>query len=123
MGNPYDPRFAVHPHACGEYFADVSVDIFYPGSSPRVWGIHLRHARCDWIGRFIPTRVGNTWQLKFRYTPAAVHPHACGEYYRQFDTVQRSIGSSPRVWGIRPGQQVWGGQSRFIPTRVGNTLY
>ena len=71
---------AVHPHACGEYpwrawqAADVA------GSSPRVWGI-LGHLLGQlFIGRFIPTRVGNTsWNGSLK-AACAVHPHACGEY-------------------------------------------
>ena len=95
-----------------------------PGSSPRVWGIHLRiccpatrasvhpHA-CGEYGnqdvvnagrvRFIPTRVGNTNWLSYARTPQG--------------------GSSPRVWGILYHADKSDSIVRFIPTRVGNTPF
>ena len=52
----------VHPHACGEYGRPPKGVKVGAGSSPRVWGI-LKHADTHvGIGRFIPTRVGNTLQ-------------------------------------------------------------
>ncbi len=52
----------------------------------------------------------------------AVHPHACGEYIRSVPAPVGENGSSPRVWGIRARRNTRGLKSRFIPTRVGNTI-
>ena len=113
---------AVHPHVCGEYDKSWNICTQAHGSSPRVWGI-----------RSVRGVV--------RY-PFSVHPHVCGEYitlrirhttiFRFIPTcvgntqievrkLERSIGSSPRVWGIlyRYSGGAW--SWRFIPTCVGNT--
>ena len=59
--HPARIRATVHPHACGEYFDFSSLLENNSGSSPRVWGIPLHlHLGLD-TGRFIPTRVGNTF--------------------------------------------------------------
>ncbi len=50
----------VHPHACGEYFQLIQVEVKKDGSSPRVWGIQPWVIAWFWFWRFIPTRVGNT---------------------------------------------------------------
>ena len=92
------------------------------GSSPRVWGI-LRHgAGAFALYRFIPTRVGNTSSAFWRLSSRTVHPHACGEYVRQMRANFSARGSSPRVWGIPQKEETKMEKSRFIPTRVGNTL-
>ena len=72
--------YAVHPHACGEYASrkENSMDNF--GSSPRVWGIPGLYLFRTCSMRFIPTRVGNTYEGTGQYAPHTVHPHACGEY-------------------------------------------
>ena len=51
---------AVHPHACGEYVRLSGALERGPGSSPRVWGIHMPKEPMTEERRFIPTRVGNT---------------------------------------------------------------
>ena len=73
------------------------------------------------IGRFTPTRVGNTKPRTSRFHSAAVHPHACGEYDEMVDLVTVATGSPPRVWGIRVSTSFSVRILRFTPTRVGNT--
>ncbi len=51
---------AVHPHGCGEHFLVDTTTQMTAGSSPRVWGTHLRARRVQANHRFIPTGVGNT---------------------------------------------------------------
>ena len=51
---------AVHPHACGEYDGGIMKAASETGSSPRVWGIQEALFAGLKLGRFIPTRVGNT---------------------------------------------------------------
>ena len=112
---------AVHPHACGEYFAGAGCFAVGRGSSPRVWGILLGILDADGQHRFIPTRVGNTPDRRSRCHDTSVHPHACGEYSVMTSTRITGIGSSPRVWGIRRRTNRSAAAPRFIPTRVGNT--
>ena len=71
--------------------------------------------------RFIPTRVGNTRDCALLNASRSVHPHACGEYPGGEFFSLESLGSSPRVWGIRVAWRDVDDQARFIPTRVGNT--
>ena len=111
----------VHPHACGEYRMKAGAMHWNGGSSPRVWGIRQPWPRRRPSVRFIPTRVGNTRSTAGVKSLYPVHPHACGEYAHGRAYEQEHLGSSPRVWGI-----LWNNthnriQTRFIPTRVGNT--
>ena len=93
----------VHPHACGERFAERICSFRVPGSSPRVWGTVDVPARLVTAGRFIPTRVGNGIRFLFVRRARAVHPHACGERKRAVFSYPLYIGSSPRVWGTAEG--------------------
>ena len=90
---------SVHPHACGEYDKWAKRKNEIDGSSPRVWGI---------LCAFAPSRP--------------VHPHACGEYYEVSNFGRVRSGSSPRVWGIPAHTDCKRSNTRFIPTRVGNTF-
>ena len=74
------------------------------------------------MGRFIPTRVGNTYWLTAGIARKAVHPHASGEHINETDEHQAIGGSSPREWGTPPCCSTALGLRRFIPTRVGNTI-
>ena len=91
------------------------------GSSPRMWGIHHRRTCGPERSRFIPTHVGNTSTARGNVSLAAVHPHACGEYWRGLTRQITPHGSSPRMWGIRGRRGGTGRDARFIPTHVGNT--
>ncbi|AKB19758.1 putative CRISPR associated hypothetical protein [Methanosarcina sp. WWM596] len=73
--------------------------------------------------RFIPTRVGNSKISVSQVTQAAVHPHACGELLTSILLFFHPIGSSPRVWGTPMIGNVFYMLARFIPTRVGNSVY
>ncbi len=50
-----------------------------------------------------------------------VHPHACGEHWRQSFRSGARIGSSPRMWGTHETDRQRAIAIRFIPTHVGNT--
>ena len=91
------------------------------GSSPRVWGILEAGIMRVWTMRFIPTRVGNTYLRRLTRPGNSVHPHACGEYWKDVLEDVVECGSSPRVWGIPSPHKLGGALHRFIPTRVGNT--
>ena len=115
-------RRPVHPHACGEYCPDGQPRRSVNGSSPRVWGIQGGFLDIVKIGRFIPTHVGNTAPDGGSAARPPVHPHACGEYFCCHVRAAASIGSSPRMWGIRGLSYLDAHIERFIPTHVGNTL-
>ena len=86
-----------------------------------MWGTHLHRARDGVKYRFIPTRVGNTYDRIKTFYLFAVHPHACGEHTFRLSDKIRSGGSSPRVWGTQSQANRHTARLRFIPTRVGNT--
>ena len=126
VGNTNSDFFAicaspVHPHACGEYFKLWIGDRRARGSPPRVWGIRKQEKRAFLISRFTPTRVGNTRQSFPLARHSTVHPHACGEYRRDLIAFGQALGSPPRVWGIRRRSVPQRRETRFTPTRVGNT--
>ena len=113
---------AVHPHACGEHAHDASKMQDGFGSSPRVWGTRGGEWRERDSGRFIPTRVGNTYHTFSPKSETPVHPHACGEHFVVLVVLCVYGGSSPRVWGTLGTGCKCHNKLRFIPTRVGNTL-
>ena len=114
-------RTAVHPHACGEHNNVPDIDGHYNGSSPRLWGTHGQLRLGQFDGRFIPTPVGNTADALLVRLTSRVHPHACGEHGPQGAALGVARGSSPRLWGTRPGTAEQRRGVRFIPTPVGNT--
>jgi len=86
-----------------------------------MWGTQPALVRRGLGIRFIPTHVGNTADGGELLRPAPVHPHACGEHHGAADQRQHHYGSSPRMWGTRPGGIRDPVRLRFIPTHVGNT--
>ncbi len=91
----------VHPHACGDNRAIVSLQTPSQGSPPRVWGQHTATGFLRAVVRFTPTRVGTT--------------------QRHRDQNLRRRGSPPRVWGQLCKATVFTTWVRFTPTRVGTT--
>ena len=111
----------VHPHACGELIFTVSECHLIGGSSPRMWGTRHPPPVMRMEHRFIPTHVGNSFIGRRVRHREAVHPHACGE----LDVIRAwnvfKLGSSPRMWGTRYGDDLTVLNNRFIPTHVGNS--
>ena len=91
------------------------------GSSPRAWGIQHPGKAARQPYRFIPTCVGNTSRLSYKSYGSTVHPHVRGEYPQAALRAIRTVGSSPRAWGIPEVDHLRYAPSRFIPTCVGNT--
>ncbi len=71
--------------------------------------------------RFIPTHVGNTYDVSSSSRPSSVHPHACGEHKYCYHQIDCWFGSSPRMWGTPIERWFAHNLPRFIPTHVGNT--
>ena len=113
----------VHPHACGEHFpvrTTLSCDL---GSSPRLWGTSGKELTKTQRIRFIPTPVGNMQPIGGSPSGVSVHPHACGEHYRDTIAQHTHCGSSPRLWGTFLCSVQFALPIRFIPTPVGNILH
>ena len=74
------------------------------------------------VVRSIPTCVGFTGD-KYDVDPKRpVHPHVRGVYCECHCITSKTIGPSPRAWGLlKPGKNV-PGKRRSIPTCVGFTL-
>ena len=87
-----------------------------------MWGqAALWRVTCKAV-RIIPTRVGTSVGHIIADLSAGDHPHACGDKSTSTANVQKSTGSSPRVWGQGNGgySQLW--LAGIIPTRVGTRL-
>ena len=93
---------------------------FNIGSSPRLWGTVFTAQIADDDIWFIPTPVGNGFQLETGSVATSVHPHACGERRRYYENGSHAGGSSPRLWGTVYANVFRGEFQRFIPTPVGN---
>ena len=112
---------SVHPHACGELPDRVYSRGTDAGSSPRMWGtLHDLPAR-DPGCRFIPTHVGNSYDVSGNKILDSVHPHACGELLSISKPPLAYPGSSPRMWGTPFSETDFLIILRFIPTHVGNS--
>ena len=92
---------SVHPHARGADQGGFLAKARQVGSSPRAWGRRRGSGAAALPGRFIPTRVGQTFSRHAARRRGTVHPHARG--------------ADGRRDARRPGR------NRFIPTRVGQT--
>ncbi len=111
----------VHPHAYGELAMIKTLCYFSYGSSPRVWGTHSISATVPSINRFIPTRMGNSFEPTSVKAALSVHPHAYGELWILSGVGVHEYGSSPRVWGTHTNNPEVEEGNRFIPTRMGNS--
>ena len=119
---PLVPSTTVHPRACGEHEARVTLASSARGSSPRLrgtqWCARRRHPR----RRFIPAPAGNTQRIAIRWDSITVHPRACGEHHGRPPKACSVPGSSPRLRGTRESCSFLPRRSRFIPAPAGNTV-
>ena len=74
------------------------------------------------MGRFIPTRAGNTLGVVLGVDLNPVHPHSRGEHIVPIVHHFFFRGSSPLARGTLLPDNLSVGGYRFIPTRAGNTL-
>ncbi len=72
---------AVHPHGRGERMTEYGALGVYFGSSPRTWGTLIGLRKVMKTARFIPTDVGNAFNLPSTQLNHPVHPHGRGERY------------------------------------------
>ena len=111
-----------HPHACGDK-KPVQVELrSYQGSSPRVWGQVKDEVLTAQGAGIIPTRVGTRSEQNAVKVLRWDHPHACGDKKKIIDTLDKELGSSPRVWGqVKPNINFTKLRG-IIPTRVGTRV-
>ena len=100
----------VQPRACGEYIRQPPAPPVVCGSAPRVRGIPVQSTGKVVAFRFSPARAGNTHGRGAAGGVRSVQPRACGEYITQGRRKSISVGSAPRVRGIRGQQEAteWG---------------
>jgi len=118
--SPPPPTAAVHPHVCGECVCRTARSASACGSPPRVWGMLPQVNVPRAAGRFTPTCVGNARTASTSEGWPTVHPHVCGECQSEQAPSRASVGSPPRVWGMRQEAPLVGRGGRFTPTCVGN---
>ena len=94
---PWDQ--SVHPHMGGEHLTRFSNHHRTFGSSPHGWGTLDIPYDINSITRFIPTWVGNTFDISFPVSGDTVHPHMGGEHIVHVNTAHIFSGSSPHGWG------------------------
>ena len=82
--------------------AMFGLDIWYQGSSPRVWG--------QVIVAMATLACGQD------------HPHAYGDKHQKMTNDQTGKGSSPRVWGQESPYTQISLLNRIIPTRMGTRI-
>ena len=70
----------VHPRACGEHQLERFQMFPQVGSSPRMRGTLVEHAKRRVGHRFIPAHAGNTPATFCHGREKPVHPRACGEH-------------------------------------------
>ena len=109
----------VHPHACGEIHSRLEPCHARPGTSPRLWGDFLLPSVALYPFRYIPTLVGRFYITPQNTFHPLVHPHACGEIACHHRTIERIIGTSPRLWGDFSILNISDSLTRYIPTLVG----
>ena len=110
-----------HPRACGVYRASRMPERLVRGSSPRVRGLRAENRELFAINRIIPARAGFTGPLGRRHARPPDHPRACGVYPRPVHGKTDSIGSSPRVRGLRLLGRMILTERGIIPARAGFT--
>ena len=111
-----------HPHACGDKLLLLVVIVLKLGSSPRVWGQVIQGGSHALTQRIIPTRVGTSSVLSYRFGDNRDHPHACGDKLFLFWGFNGNGGSSPRVWGQETLPKFLRRSIWIIPTRVGTSF-
>ena len=116
-----EPRYPVHPRACGEHKQCRHDGGQANGSSPRLRGTRgaLLFA-ASWT-RFIPAPAGNTRGASGLRCPWAVHPRACGEHHWPTWARPPLFGSSPRLRGTPGPRAAEVRKQRFIPAPAGTT--
>ena len=90
----------VQPRVCGEYLILEKMQIYVPGSTPRMRGICYTIKYSNTIIRFNPAYAGNIDPSRALALDLQVQPRVCGEYVDVKDWYDNLTGSTPRMRGI-----------------------
>ena len=110
-----------HPRACGENLTTGEEDLILAGSSPRVRGKQIFESFELVLVGLIPARAGKTPLPATCSNTLRAHPRACGENSEPWCEYANRPGSSPRVRGKRPGENIAHSNRGLIPARAGKT--
>ncbi len=105
----------------GEYLIIFAYTVFYKGSPPHAWRIHLKQRNIELQQRITSTCVENT-----RFIPPITindkdHLHMRGEYYIGTISVKNHRGSPPHAWRILKALEVVSVLQGITSTCVENT--
>ena len=114
-------HLADHPRACGANPVNPIDGTRNIGSSPRVRGKRRRNSGMVCRTRIIPARAGQTRTPPAPYHRNPDHPRACGANEKALDNYANGNGSSPRVRGKLPDDELLRTIGRIIPARAGQT--
>ena len=93
------------------------------GSSPRMRGAHVRHARREPPPGIIPAYAGSTSRPRPSTAITRDHPRVCGEHFRTCIAPREREGSSPRMRGALAELQVVQHRVGIIPAYAGSTAH
>ena len=111
------------PHACGGVSLKKSPGSRWGLSSPRMWGCFRKVQLKGFMRYVFPTHVGVFLRLCMVITSLYGLPHACGGVSQITITLDKRVGSSPRMWGCFPlGLRDYANLPVF-PTHVGVFLW
>ena len=110
-----------HPRVCGDYLDPEHEAAIAEGSPPRVRGL-LKNA--DYLlpgDRITPACAGTTSAGASCSFKSRDHPRVCGDYLNNLDDATVTLGSPPRVRGLRPASAGADGRRRITPACAGTT--
>ena len=110
-----------HPRECGANHSWMYARRRQFGSSPRVRGKLIGLLSRIFGNRIIPASAGQTSSSVGGATTTTDHPRECGANLTQSCSIERVIGSSPRVRGKRTGEPNNSVSVRIIPASAGQT--
>ena len=110
-----------HPRGCGEKLLDDDLKPAWEGSSPRVRGEVFGLAPPVWSPGIIPAGAGRRKMEAGRPARWRDHPRGCGEKTKMGSTLQKIMGSSPRVRGEAPSPSQPTSTPRIIPAGAGRS--
>ena len=111
-----------HPHVCGENAEFWLTDLDGWGSSPRMRGKQVDFEALTGDYGLIPTYAGKTARASKSIVTSRAHPHVCGENALWGYPSRVSTGSSPRMRGKHPADELKNKIHGLIPTYAGKTV-
>ena len=110
-----------HPRGCGEHQSTILRWLGCRGSSPWMRGAHTSSTSYPSSLGIIPADAGSTPWTGRRWPPSRDHPRGCGEHNMCSDSMNMSLGSSPRMRGAPLTKISLSPTLRIIPADAGST--